>query len=130
MAEGRMLKKKISVSEQVADLASDLNRLLFTWCIPHLDVEGRMCCSPRKFKGMVCPLLDHVGPKDVSEFLIDASRVGLVSVYAVGSDQYMQVPGFDRNQTVRKDREAESTIPGPPQGTPGVVREWSGRTPG
>ena len=47
MADGRMLKKKISLNEAVADLANDSHRLLFTWGIAHLDVEGRITGSLR-----------------------------------------------------------------------------------
>jgi hypothetical protein len=60
MAEGRMLKRKISLNEALADLANDSHRLLFTWGIAHLDVEGRITGSPRGFKALVAPLLDHI----------------------------------------------------------------------
>ena len=60
MAEGRMLKKKISLNEAVADLSNDTHRMLFTWGISHLDVEGRITGSPRGFKAMVAPLLEHI----------------------------------------------------------------------
>lgn len=68
MAEGRMLKKKISLNEAVADLSNDSHRLLFIWGIAHLDVEGRVTGSPRGFKGLVAPLLDHITFKMILEF--------------------------------------------------------------
>jgi hypothetical protein len=60
MADGRMLKKKISLNEALADLANDSHRLFFTWGIAHLDVEGRITGSSRGFKALVVPLLDHI----------------------------------------------------------------------
>jgi hypothetical protein len=78
MAEGRMLKKKISPNEAVADLSDDSHRLLFTWGIPHLDVEGRITGSPRGFKAMVAPLLEHITPEVVLAFFKDAESKGLI----------------------------------------------------
>lgn len=39
MAEGRMLKKNISQSKKLALLKNDSARLLYTWILPHLDIE-------------------------------------------------------------------------------------------
>lgn len=85
MAEGRMLKKKISLNEALADLANDSHRLLFTWGIAHLDVEGRITGSLKGFKGLVAPLLDHITLETVSSFFQDAKFLGLIQWYKVPS---------------------------------------------
>ena len=46
MATGRMLRRKIALDKRLAQLSSDRARLLFTWCIAFLDVEGRMLGDP------------------------------------------------------------------------------------
>jgi hypothetical protein len=49
MAEGRILKKKISLDVRWADLQNDTHRLLFTVGIAHLDIDGRIPGDPREF---------------------------------------------------------------------------------
>jgi hypothetical protein len=86
MAEGRMLKKKISLNETLADLANDSHRLLFTWGIAHLGEEGRITGSFRGFKALVAPLLDHITPETVLSFFHDAESLGLIQRYEVDGD--------------------------------------------
>jgi hypothetical protein len=42
MAEGRILSRRISRSHKLAALSSDTARMIYSWLIPYLDVEGRM----------------------------------------------------------------------------------------
>jgi hypothetical protein len=114
MAEGRMLKRKISLNEAVADLANDSHRLLFTWGIAHLDVEGRITGSPRGFKGLVAPLLDHITFETVLAFFHDAESKGLIQRYEVDGEWHIQYPKFAHNQKLTKSREAASKRPAPP----------------
>ena len=114
MAEGRMLKKKISLNEAVADLADDTHRLLFTWGIAHLDVEGRITGNLRGFKGLVTPLLEHITPEVVLEFFQDAESHGLIQRYQVDGEWHVQYPKFANNQKLTKTREAASRRPPPP----------------
>jgi len=115
MAEGRMLKKKISVNEAVADLSNDSHRILLTWGIPHLDVEGRVTGSPRRFKALVAPLLDHITPEVVLAFFNDAESKGLIQRYEVDGEWHVQYPKFHENQNLTKSREAPSKRPAPPK---------------
>ena len=114
MADGRMLKKKISLNEALADLANDSHRLLFTWGIAHLDVEGRITGSSRGFKALVAPLLDHITFEAVQAFFHDAESKGLIQRYEVDGEWHVQYPKFAHNQKLTKSREAASKRPGPP----------------
>jgi len=114
MAEGRMLKKKISLNEAVADLGNDCHRLLFTWGIAHLDVEGRITGNLRGFRGLVAPLLDHITPEVVLAFFQDAELLGLIQRYEVEGEWHVQYPKFAHNQNLTKSREAASKRPPPP----------------
>lgn len=69
MAEGRILKKKISVSKQVNDLSNDTNRLLFTWLIPHLDAEGRFFGEAEIVKSIIFPRRADLSAKRIEEGL-------------------------------------------------------------
>jgi hypothetical protein len=129
MAEGRMLKKKISLNEAVADLADDTHRLLFTWGIAHLDVEGRITGNLRSFKGLVAPLLDHITPQVVLAFFQDAEHLGLIRRYQVDGRWVVQYPAFKKNQTLRPDKEAKSQYPPPNDFDPGPEKARSGELP-
>ena len=54
MAQKLMIDKKISVSEQVANLPIEA-QLLFTWMIPHADDVGLLPYSARTIKALVIP---------------------------------------------------------------------------
>jgi len=132
MAEGRMLKKKISLNDNLADLDNDTHRLLFTWGLAHLDIEGRITGNPRVFKAAVAPLLDHLTSEKISKFFKDAYSKGLIIHYEINNEWWIQYPKFKENQNLRNSREAPSRIPPPPEDsgtTPGELQEDSGITP-
>jgi hypothetical protein len=127
MAEGRMLKKKISLDVRWADLKNDTHRLLFTVGIAHLDIDGRISGDPREFKAAVAPMLDHITREVVSAFFQEAERLGLIWRYQVDGRWVVQHPGFKKNQTLRADKEAKSQYPPPPDNySPGSVMTRSG----
>lgn len=63
IANGRLLRKTIARDERVAQLTSDA-QLLYTYCIPFLDNEGRIPGEPGAVRQLAAPLLpwsdDHV----------------------------------------------------------------------
>jgi hypothetical protein len=138
-----MLKKTIATSEQVAAISIEA-ALLFTWCIPFLDIAGRMYGSPARLKALVCPLRPELTPGIIERCLTEMHDVGLVVWYEAAGGKWLAFPGFLRHNKVRTDREAVSTIPPPPlergalpavsapddSGTnPGERPEYSGTTP-
>ena len=132
MADGRMLAKKISLNEAVASLDNDMHRLLFTWGLSHLDIEGRISGSPKVFRAIVVPLLEHITSEKISKFFKDAESHGLILRYQIEKDWIIEYPKFKDNQRLRTDREAPSKLPPPPDElptTPGVLPESSGSPP-
>jgi len=129
MAEGRMLSKRVTRSNKIADLSSDTARMIYSWLIPYTDVEGRMEADPRLLKADIAPLLDHITPEVINRLLIELHKIGLIILYSSddGLKKYLQIMKFGDNQkNLRKDREAPSRIPGP---TPEKVRIGSGEGP-
>jgi len=126
MADGRMLKNKISRDVTVADLPTDTDRVLFTWAISHLDIEGRISGDPREFKASVVPLLDHITPLLITEFFEVAESLGLIHRYQANGRWVIEFPGFIKNQSLRRDKEKESEFPPP---TPGSLPDHSRTTP-
>ena len=133
MADGRMLKKVICESGRLAALKNDSHRLIYTWLIPHLDVEGRHSADPRIIKGHVAPILNHITHKVIDAALRDMEVNDLIVLYDINGNKYLELKRFKKHQNLREDRERKSDIPGPvPDGsriTPGPVPEDSRRTP-
>lgn len=129
MAKGRMLNASISLSDQVAELADDTQRLLFTWAIAHLDRDGRVEGDPRRFRARVCPMLEHVTTAVTAAALIRMVERRLVVAYEDADGQRALVfTGFRRGQIgLRVDREAASRFGAPPpviEHLLGVVPKW------
>ena len=126
MADGRMLKKAISTSRRLADLKTDSARMLYTWIIPHLDVEGRFYADPDMIKGAIVPRVKDFDEQKIQECLTDMADVGLILLYIVDGDIYLQLRKFEDHQNIKKDREAPSKIPSPINTNSGVDQENSG----
>jgi hypothetical protein len=122
MPKGRMLNKKISKDIEVAQLSCRA-ALLYSWCIPHLDVEGRLEASPEIIKGVVMPYRKDFTLAVIKQCIEEIARVEGLIVYYGNSHKYMQFLGFTKNQTLNKDREAPSEIPAP---TPEELKSKSG----
>ena len=113
MAEGRMLKKKISKSRRVNALSSDSARLLYTWLIPHLDIEGRFSADPDVVKGEIFPRLKHFTASIIEKLLYELADKELIVLYQNDGDRYLQLRKFADEQWLRKDKEKASEIAAP-----------------
>ncbi|MEW6063576.1 MAG: hypothetical protein AB1571_04375 [Nanoarchaeota archaeon] len=129
MPEGRMLKKAISTSKKLAELKTDSARLLYTWLIPHLDVEGRFYGDEDVIKGSIVPRLKSFTPEKIKNYLQDMANIGLIIWYEVDGDKYLQFTVFEKHQTLNRDREGKSQIPPSTPENSGVTPENSGVTP-
>lgn len=124
MADGRMLKRAVSDSRRLSELKTDSARLLWTWILPYLDIEGRFFADPDIIKGKVVPRLKTFTPANVFEYLKDMNRVGLITLYEHDGEKYMQFRNFREFQNLRENREGKSKIP-----PPGALPEHSRNTP-
>lgn len=124
MPRGRMLNKEISVNKKLPKVSTEA-QLLFTWCIPHLDCEGKIFGNPDQIKGIVVPYLEKFTVKKVETYLKELSDVGLIFIYGNGC-KYLYFIGFESNQRIDKSRESPSIIPNP---TPAELQQNSSETP-
>lgn len=111
MPKGRMLNKKISFDEKVAHLSLG-SALLYTWCIPNLDVEGRIYADASILKGTIVPFIKELTVEKIEKCVNEISESGLIVLYG-NSVKYMQFNGFLKNQKINKDKESRSEIPSP-----------------
>ncbi len=129
MADGRMLKKQISQSRRLADLQTDGARMLYTWIIPHLDIEGRMSADPYVIKGQVVPRLKGMTTEIIEEYLLDMHSVGVITLYTFDGDKYLQLRKFKDHQSLRPGKEAASRIPPPDVPSPAQIPDKGGSSP-
>jgi len=125
MPEGRMLKRRISDSKKLGALKTDSARLLYTWLIPWLDVEGRYTADPDLIKGRIFPKVKSFTPAKIEIYLKELREIGLILLYKSDGETYLQLKKFHTEQKINREREAETKIPPPPQGS-GLNHENSG----
>jgi len=126
MPIGRILLKSISESKKLSLLKTDGARLLYTWLIPHVDVNGCFSGDPEVIRGQVFTRLKKTN-KDIEEYLGDLQENGLILRYQSNGDAYIFLPTFEEKQPrINRDREAAPRIPPP---TPDQIRTSSGPNP-
>ncbi len=126
MPQGRIILKRICQSRKLADLKTDGARLLYTWLIPNVDINGCFSGDPEVIKGQVFTRLKK-SPKTIAGYMDDLSSVGLIVQYTANGDRFIQIPDFvEKQPSLNPSKEAESTIPLP---TPDQLQTNSGQTP-
>jgi hypothetical protein len=113
MPEGRMLKKCISESKSLGNLSSDSARLLYTWLIPFLDVEGRYSADPEIIKGHIFPKIKSMTISKIQKLLSDLNTAGLIILYNFNDEVYLQLTKFHEHQKLDPTKEGKSKIPAP-----------------
>ncbi len=107
MAQRRMIDKKISVSEQVANLSVE-GALLFTWMIPHADDAGLLPYSPRAIKALVVPMRDEMTAEIIGFQLESMCKQNLISPFHYEGITYWRINNFHQIQTLQKDRNPQT----------------------
>jgi hypothetical protein len=118
MARGRMIVNEITKDKRVNELSSDTSRLAFTWLITFADVEGRTYGDPALVRSMIFPRRDDITVKQMEEIIQEWHDVGVVIWYGAQGDKWIYFPSFPKHQQLRRDKEAPSHIPPPPEVQP------------
>ena len=105
-----MIDKKISVSEQVANLP-ERGQLIFTWAIPHADDVGILPYSPRTLKAMIVPLID-MKQEEFNEHLDQIIKAGLFRIYEHCGKKFIAINQFLNFQILKKDRRPQTLLDG------------------
>jgi len=108
-----MLKKRISFSKKLGALKSDSARLLYTWLLPHLDVEGRYSADPDILKGHIFPKVKSMTPARITKLLNQLNEANLITLYTIDDELYLQLKQFHKYQKIDKEKEAKSKIQPP-----------------
>lgn len=117
MARGRFISRTIAASEQLGRVSLYAD-YLFTRCIPHLDVKGRLTGEPKLLKATAVPLRAEIKERSIPRLIEELGRsVGpegqsLVVWYESRGVKVLWFPGFERhNGALRRERESPSRHP-------------------
>jgi len=110
-----MLNQTVSASLKFQQLPDDTCRLLATWIIPYLDLNGVYYADPTMVKSAVFPRRADITPEMVAGYLDAIEGIGLIVRFEAKGDLWQWWPGFAGNQVgLRRDRES-TTYPLPPR---------------
>ena len=132
MARGRLLNRTVSASLKFHNLSSDTCRLLATWIIAHLDMNGVFYGSATMVHSQVFPRRADVSLDDVESYLCEMETQGLMGRFEANGDVWQCWPKFGKNQpNLRRDRERpEYPIPPEIDGSlPAAYRQNDGSIP-
>ena len=116
MARGRMLNKTVCASRKFDGLPDDTCRLMATWIISQLDVQGVFYGDPAMVRSLVFPRRSDVTEEQITDYLKCMEQIGLIKLYEAKNDTWQWWPGFRDNQIgLRADRESPA-FPSPPDG--------------
>lgn len=130
---GRILSASLSQSRKFARLENNDHRLMYVLLIPHVDCEGRHDAEATILAGKCYTSLGFT-PDQIMVALGDMANVGLIHLYEVDGDLFLEVDDFLEHQIIRRKsngdpvREAPSRIPSRHDrgGTASVVTDGSG----
>lgn len=103
-----MVDKKISISEDVANLTTEA-QLLFTWMIPQADDAGLLPYSTRSIKALVVPMKDW-RVEDVGIHLESIAKAKLIEAFEWEGDKFWHITNFAQHQTLKKDRQPQTIL--------------------
>ncbi len=125
----RMLHTDIWKSKQVSSLSIQA-RLLFVGLITLGDDDGRLKGDAALLRSEIFPRDAKVTVQDVTKWLGEIVKIGLVLKYEADGEEYLAHPNWTRYQTLRSDRRKESHIPAPPVGLVPTVGQPDGNHSG
>ena len=92
-----MLQNRISKSQKMASLSNDTVRLLYTWMLSHLDVNGNFYADPVMVNNLIFTRLGH-SIKTITSALDELTEKGLILRYKVNGEIYLNYPDFIEKQ--------------------------------
>ena len=125
MPQGRIVLKSICQSKKMAELKTDGARLLYTWLLPNVDINGCFLGDAEVIKGQIFTRLKKTSSQ-INSWLSDLDSVGLIVWYQTNGDKFLWIPDFqDKQPSLNPAKEAESSIQLP---TPEQLKSRSGAT--
>lgn len=103
-----MIDKKISVSEQVANLTYKA-QLLFTWSIPHSDDVGLLPGSLKTLKALLVPMWE-IQFDEFTKLVGEILEQKLWKPFEYDGQTYFYITKFADHQILKKDRQPHTIL--------------------
>ena len=111
MARGRVIDRKLMASRKVNSVSLGAE-CLYVRIIILTDDFGRYYADPRILKAHAFPIRS-VTSKTIWKWLIELVEIGLVKLYSVDNEEYLEIVRFEDFQTFRADRKRQEGFPKP-----------------
>jgi len=111
MARGRMIDKKLIVSRKVNSVSIGAE-CLYIRVLLLTDDFGRYHADPRILKSLAFSLRG-VTTKTILKWLRELVEIGLIKLYSVNNEEYLEIARFEDFQTFRTDRKRQEGFPKP-----------------
>jgi hypothetical protein len=112
MARGRMIDKVVILSQKVNAVSEGAENLYYRANIS-ADDYGRYHARPEILKGQTYTLRKRIGLKEIARRVDELWQIGLIRVYEVNGERYLEVVDFGKHQTFKTDRPKKAEYPEP-----------------
>lgn len=109
MARGRMIDKVIILSKKINAVSEGAENLYYRIYVS-TDDFGRFHADPKILKGQIYTLR-NVPISTIEKRLNELMAVGLVNAYENDGELYLEIVGFEKHQTFRKDYKRKHEFP-------------------
>lgn len=101
MARGRMIDKVIILSKKLNAVSEGAENLYYRIYV-NTDDFGRFHADPKILKGQIYTLR-NISSATIEKRLNELIKIGLFNVYKNDDEYYLEIVGFEKHQTFRKD---------------------------
>jgi len=105
-----MIEPEIWRNEKTGSLP-DTGRLLFIGIFSSADDDGRLKASPKFLKATIFPYDNDKTDEQIRKLRDLCASLGLIRVYSKNGREYLDIPGWEEHQKIRKDRYNPSKLP-------------------
>lgn len=111
MARGRMIDKVIILSKKINAVSEGAENL---YCRIYVNTDdfGLFHADPKILKGQIYTLRS-ISVATIGKRLEELIQIGLVKIYENDGEKYLEIVGFDKHQTFRKDYVRKYEYPKP-----------------
>ena len=107
----RLLRESIKYSRKI-DALSCFQESMFYRLMVTVDDFGRFYADPMLLKSALFPVKEDLTKASIVDAIEKLSKAGLIKVYEVGGESYLEIEGWSKEQ---RTRAKESKFPGIPK---------------
>lgn len=115
MAERRMISRRVAMSKKLSHISWQAEAIWFR-CLPFTDDAGRIEADLDELRATVIPRGKHgkqLPLQVIEKALQELHNVGLIQLYTINGDNYLQFERWGDFQTLKADRKPKIDCPAP-----------------